>query len=401
LKLHSLKEILYKNLQTLTLEEYQKYLDEVEQGYIRVNPHPEDEKIIILNYTEKTQFERRWTNETLSARGLILDTTSANDNGIVYILAKPLNKFFNFGENPEYEEDIDFTKIKTIMEKMDGSLGISYFFNGEIRFATRGSFTSEQAIKATEIWNRDYVFWFELSDYIHFPYTIMTEIIYPENRVVVDYGEMEDLVLLAVNDIYRYDKHERFKPNEWTYDDLKYFSKEFEMPLAEQYTYSLEQMLEMKKSITANEEGWILRFENDKRLKIKGDEYLEVHRIKHGMSTKAKYKAWSEGTLKSYIAMLPEEFRPELEKFEDNVERIKDAQFFFLQTLFETISEINNDKKSFALHVKDMVDKDYRKFMFYAYSNGGVIPVDMIRYEIYKNYADYEEVIEYWNKQDF
>lgn len=58
----------------------------------------------------------------MSARGLILDLTDVNNNGKIYILAKPFDKFFNYGENKDYEKDIDFSDIESITEKMDGSL---------------------------------------------------------------------------------------------------------------------------------------------------------------------------------------------------------------------------------------------------------------------------------------
>src|SRR5690606_35962873 len=119
-----------------------------------VQYHPKNHDIVILNYTELTTFEKRWNKYTMSARGLILDLSHIIDTGKIYILAKPFDKFPNYGTNEidGYEDDIDFNEIESVMEKMDGSLGISYFFDNEIHFATRGSFTSEQAIKAKEIW---------------------------------------------------------------------------------------------------------------------------------------------------------------------------------------------------------------------------------------------------------
>ena len=60
--------------------------------------------------------------------------------------------------------------------------------------ATRWSFTSEQAIRGMEILKRNYpVFdkvWMK-------EYAYLVEIIYPENRIVVDYGK-EKITLLSV-----------------------------------------------------------------------------------------------------------------------------------------------------------------------------------------------------------
>jgi RNA ligase len=390
-----LKEVLYSNLKTMKVEDYNKYLAEYHNGYININKHPEDDNIVILNYTEQTTFERRWNEQTMSARGLILDLTYATNNGIVYILSEPFDKFFNYGENLDYEKDIDFSKIESAMEKMDGSMGTSYFFNDELRFATRGSFISEQAIKATEIWRKKYSHKNVLSNaYIYMPSTIIVEIIYPENRIVVNYDGMEDLVLLGIRTIT-----DEFPTMDYGYAMLEQLAKWIDMPMAKQYSLTLEEMLDKKKSLPANDEGWVLKFTNGKRLKIKGDEYIKIHKVIHGLSDKAKVQAWQEGRMKEYVMMLPEEFRPELEKFADDLDRLKDTLYVMLQATFEFILEENTDQKSFALKVQDVIAKEFQGFMFEAKKKGSV-SVDSIRQYIYKNYIDYIEVIRTWNNND-
>lgn len=389
----NIKEEVYSNLKTMTNEEWQKYVNEVDLGYIKINKHPENENIVILNYTDFTTYERRWNNETMTSRGLILDLTDAKDNGIIYILAKPFDKFFNYGENLDYEKDIDFSRVEYVTEKMDGSLGISYFFNNEIRFATRGSFASDQAIKATQIWFDKYAKNFPMHAYPQAPYTMLVEIIYPENRIVVNYGQEEELVMLGVRSVAEYVTI----VDEVSYDILEMFGEKVGMRVTPKNNFTIETMMEMKKSISANEEGWILKFHNNKRLKIKGDEYCQVHRIKHGMSTKAKYRAWSEGRLQDYIMQLPEEFRDELEEFEKQLNVYEDVHFMYLTMLFNNAKSRTKDKKEFAIYVNSHVDKEHFKHMFKAYDSG-VISKEMIRYNIYKDYDKYEEVITWENK---
>ena len=84
-----------------------------------------------------------------------------------------------------------------VFEKLDGSLGILYWLNNLPYIATRGSFESEQARHATEILHGRYQHTFSSMDTNK---TYLFEIIYPENRIVVDYGEMDDLILLTVID---------------------------------------------------------------------------------------------------------------------------------------------------------------------------------------------------------
>jgi len=120
-----------------TLEKY--YQD----GLIQKQTHP-NKDLYIWNYTPKVQYESLWDDVTMQCRGLI-----TNHSG--EIIAKPFGKFFN------YEEVIDKNLIPWdseyayTQEKMDGSLGILFFYDGEWIMATRGSFTSEQSIRGLEI----------------------------------------------------------------------------------------------------------------------------------------------------------------------------------------------------------------------------------------------------------
>ena len=384
----TLKEKYYEHLPVINLEEFFGYVNEIGMGYIRANYHPEDSNIVILNYTEKTTFERRWNQYTMTARGLILDLTSITNNGYAHVLAIPFEKFPNYGSNEieGYEDDINFDKIESITEKLDGSLGISYFFNDEIRFATKGSFTSEQATKATELWRERHAMYENLEKYYDAPATFLVEIIYPENRIVVNYKDREELVLIGVN---------RLLPHahtvEYSYKALKHESDWLHMKLVTKYDeLTLEQILEQKKSLPANEEGWIVKFLNGKRLKIKGEQYLNVHRIKHGLSEKAKYKAWSEDKLDEYIMMLPEEFRGELEEFKKDLDGVFNATKIALEYLFNNlISATNNDRKEFAFLTEDTVHPQYKKFMFEMLETDGVAPTESIKEHIFKNYKYY------------
>lgn len=386
------KEILYENLRTITTEQYDKYLEEERNGFINIKPHPEDSNIVILNYTDATTYARHWSHETMSARGLILDLSGATNNKI-YILAEPFGKFFNIGENPDYEDGYQDWEVESIMEKMDGSLGISYFFNDHIRFATRGSFTSEQAIKATQIWNQRHVSNHIMKIDALVPITYMVEIIYPENRIVVNYGQEEELVLIGVN----YIGHKITHNMDGHYENVLSEATTLGMRVPKNYQYSLQEMLEMRTTIPADEEGWVIKYTNGKRLKIKGEEYLNLHRLVYGLSTKAKYRAWSEGKLEEYIMKLPEEYRDELEQFRDYIEPLKEAMLMLYQMHYESTLKNTENDKEFAQYVKMNFDKMTQKYIFRA-KVVGHIPEEMVMYNMYKNYIEHEEGFNEWKK---
>ena len=160
------------------LEKLNKYY---EDGLLYKQVHP-SLPLTIWNYTEKVQYENLWDEVTLMCRGLVTDDTGD-------IVATPFQKFFNIEEG-KFEPTEKFE----VYEKMDGSLGIVFWYRGQWVVATRGSFTSDQANKAREIlikYNTDIMF-------RHL--TFCFEIIYPENRIVLDYGNDEKLVLLGTFD---------------------------------------------------------------------------------------------------------------------------------------------------------------------------------------------------------
>lgn len=94
------------------MKDLQKLIDE---KYISVQKHP-TEDLYIYNYTQKAQFDRMWNETTMACRGLIM-------NGKGGIIARPFNKFFNYGE---YQGEIPSGEFE-ITEKMDGSLGLDLF----------------------------------------------------------------------------------------------------------------------------------------------------------------------------------------------------------------------------------------------------------------------------------
>jgi len=137
--------------------------------------------LTIWNYTEKVQYEGLWDEVTLMCRGLVTDSEGT-------IIARPFRKFFNMEEGKHTA-----TSEFEVYEKMDGSLGIFFYYEGNPVFATRGSFTSDQAIKGREILNK-----YNWQYGTYEGYTYLFEIIYPENRVVVNYNGLEELIVLGV-----------------------------------------------------------------------------------------------------------------------------------------------------------------------------------------------------------
>src|SRR2546423_5812001 len=159
----------------------------VQEGYVRVQRHP-SAPLVIHNYTEKAQYESVWNTVTLHCRGLISDAHGT-------VVARPFGKFFNHAQPGAPE--VDLTAPVRVTDKADGSLGVVYpDGSGRYAVATRGSFSSEQALHATAVLRQRYGHWTPPPGR-----TVLVEIIYPGNRIVLDYGDLDDLVLLGAVDV--------------------------------------------------------------------------------------------------------------------------------------------------------------------------------------------------------
>lgn len=261
-------------------EAFEATLEEMlEQGYVRAKKHAQAD-LWIYNYTPNAQFERLWNRVTLQCRGLILDADKR-------IVARPLPKFFNL---EELEKDQLPRLPFEVYEKLDGSLGILYFLDGVPYIASRGSFDSRQARKANSLLYGKYRGSLNRLNEAH---TYLFEIIYPENRIVVDYGAEEQLVLLAVI--------ETATGGEKDLPDIGF-------PRAARYEWNTP-IGKLKEWKQANHEGYIVRFSNGFRLKVKLERYLELHRIVTGISTKSIWESLSAGKdLKELLEVLPDEY---------------------------------------------------------------------------------------------
>jgi RNA ligase len=169
------------------------------------------DNLIIVNYTDRCTYKQQWDDTTMICRGLVLqmDKPWPNSTRIKEVVALPLVKFFNIGEGGRYPS----SPLLEVTEKLDGSFGELFRWNDSYRIATRGSFESEQAQWATEYLRRC-----DLSG-LKKQYTLIFEIIYPDGRIVVDYGSREDLVLLAVRD--------RFNGNDHPFSFVREMATEF------------------------------------------------------------------------------------------------------------------------------------------------------------------------------
>jgi len=270
----------------------------IADGDVRSQTHPDFPELSIFNYTEDVQFRKRWNKITLACRGLILNNQTGE------VIARPWEKFFNLGQ---MDNRIESHAPVEVTDKMDGSLGILYRDpNGKTAIATRGSFASEQALHATKLWDEEYAMYHDFNEDID-EYTFLFEIIYPENRIVCNYGDMDDLVLLGA--VHK-ERGYYLGPGE-AHGILGWMG-----PTTEVWHYNA-----FVDAIGAPEregkEGYVIRSGRN-IVKLKQADYVELHRIVTNLSPKTVWEMLSQGKRVADIcADIPDEFHKYVEDIGD------------------------------------------------------------------------------------
>lgn len=266
----------------------------IENGFVGYQTHP-TLPLTIYNYTHKAAFANIWGDGTIDyCRGLIVDCFDD-------VIARPFRKFHNLNTVHIAETmEANLPNVApTITEKMDGSLGIYWTYDGQFGIATRGSFTSPQAKWATEYLHEK---WPDRHSLKVFPNaTALFEIIYRENRIVVDYP-YEDLVLLG---IVNFDGTERDRKEVEKVAEFLHFRITERHDPKDLYLVGDEE--------EKNREGYVLSYDvpgkSPVKVKVKFDEYVKLHRVITGVSPKAIWELLSTGADRSFIDTTPEHFR--------------------------------------------------------------------------------------------
>ena len=304
------------------LETLERYYNE---GWLIKQTHPEL-PLTIWNYSQTTQYAGKWDGVTLMTRGLVTD----NETG--EIVARPFKKFFNLEENRHTS-----TNEFEVYNKMDGSLIIAFYLYGSWVFASRGSFTSEQAKAASKLFYKKY------GDVgMNIDTTYLFEFTAPWNRIVVDYSDGEQLTLLGgirTNDGL-----------EAPWYHLDSVSKLNAIPLVKKYD-GITDYTTLKGMIGDNEEGFVIKFSNGDRMKIKGEEYLRLHRIMTGVSTTSIWEVMANGgNMEEVLKDVPDEFYDKIKEVVGEIAvRFDNIRTDYIQYFTDIVFKIGReDRRRFA-----------------------------------------------------
>lgn len=180
-----------------------------------------------------------------------------------------------------------------------------------------------------------------------------------QNRIVVDYGGFEGLVLLAA-----YDNNTGQEVDRIELEKLEGFD------VVKRYN-SITDYKSLKSMVKDNQEGFVIRFKNGFRMKIKGDEYCRLHKILTNVSNRDIWEYLKDGKPPDDILdKVPDEFynwvRETIKDFENKFEEILEhviTNYWEIENkLIEEQISLGNDMvfdereyaKKYAEHAKKM-----------------------------------------------
>lgn len=349
---------------------------EVDAGRVSVSTSGD---LSIFKYTQETHNSGEWNAVNRLARGIIFRTDGE-------IVARPFEKFFNLGEVTETQvKNLPWHEGIEVYEKMDGSCGIGYFSSDGLcesrynesyfditdtmfddpsphpawKLATPGSMESDQAIEGTKILNSDDY------DLRHLPKacTPVFEIIYPENQIVVDYDGRRELVLLAI-----------FEKNgeEWHPRRVDQIAEQCGFRRPRRFEISAEQLQRADIPFQDNEEGYVIRFGNGVRVKVKSPRYMQLHRLLDNCSPKRIVALIQGREYGVVISQLPkklavrfDDIRAMVQRYHDEIITIAYAKHTDMLAALGS----NATRKQYALWIQENVEKSIRGLIFNLLDN--------------------------------
>lgn len=310
-----------------TLPSLDEYFAAAERGEVSALYSP-DRKYVKFKYTAHAIYSGTWNHVTMHARGHVFEIYSGK------CVLRPWDKFFNFNELVQYDntftsiyrasvtEGMGFPqnfkgdKLQNTLgnfvatEKLDGSLCIAGLVNGEPMITSSGAIQSEHAE-----WSQKWMQSKGILEKFEPNFTYMFETIANIFLHPIKY-DYEGCTLLGIID--------NATGNEMSFDYVEQTALEWGIDSPQRIDVTnLEDARKFVSGLPANKEGIVITFENGFKVKMKGEEFLKVHKLFHGLTPGFLMENFDIETMAfpdSIVSMIPEEFT-DLKKFAGNFVR--------------------------------------------------------------------------------
>jgi RNA ligase len=304
-----------------------KLQEEIDGGWVFEQKHP-DLPLRILKYSKKTTYDNHWNEITNICRGLVIDNEG---NIVINCIPKFHNSFDKFGQETLKKNE---GKKYEITEKWDGQLVQIALWNDNVIITSSGSFCSDVVDKVREILDK------EICGYSFLEYgkSYVFELIH--NKIIVDYDGLTKLVLLTIRETET--SEEKFISSDylidWHIDGVEPISKTLEEIIKDQ-----------KREDYINKEGYVVKFENGDRVKVKYLKYLEIHKLASGLNETFVWETLKNGN-ESILQNVPDEMIEWTNKTVNNLKKDYNDFHEKINNIYLSIPRTET-KKEFAKYV--------------------------------------------------
>lgn len=307
-----------------------------------------------------------WNKDNLIFRSSVWD----NEGNPVSLSFK---KFFNWDEKPELDPAPNTLDGAKLMEKLDGSTLIISRYKGHTVMRTRGTVDARNQPNGDELvfLREKYDHFFEHIEAMeNTPVSYIFEWLSPSNRIVLDYGNDPDMVLIG--GIYHND-----------YTMMKQESLDTmasQLQLRRPKIYSYDSIEEMKTSVEAlrDQEGLCVYYKDEQCIrKVKSAHYLFLHRAKSEISSIDKvidvYIDWfmDRHTLSHESTGYPEFFKYLTEKFDFEIATMAQGHASRICDAMKEVKKIMDALVLFSFHRINMPRKQAAAEILQAYGSTG------------------------------
>ncbi len=324
--------------------------------------------ISISCYTQSCAWNNEWDEASLLLRGMVWDTETGT------IISRCMPKFFNHNQQDithlvglEYE----------IFTKYDGTLIHFGHLEDQLFMTTKLSSDHRILDLAHHV----------LDEYPHSRYeihkfvkehnvTLVCEFLHPANRIVVDYKGLKEFVVLDIID----NETGNSKFHELNFE-LPSFIKAFSHGIFNDDPYDkISELYEKYNNLKGNQfEGFIFRFSNGERIKVKLLDYILMHKIVTNTTAKDVIQAACDQTsLDLFIDNVPDELATFVKKIYFEISHLIDSRISNsieaherIKTALEHISQnkhyVKSEYAGMLNNLKnDFADLDYSPALCYA-----------------------------------
>ena len=268
-------------------------------------------------------------------RGLLFDVAGN-------VLARRLHKFFNVNEKEEtLASSIDFTQPHIILEKLDGSMVTPFQVDSHIRWGTKMGVTD--VAMSAEVFVARNPQYSEFADFVmKWDSTPIFEWCSPKNRIVVEYPH-DRLVLIAIRD--------NVSGEYRSYQNMCDLAAQYSIEVVKAYSgsaSSMQQLLDSTKELQGAE-GYIIRFDDGHMVKIKGDWYVRIHKVKDSLSQEKNIiDLLVNDKIDDIKPHMLESDKLQLERFETAFWEGINNQVIIYSNYFNTVISSGLDRKGYA-----------------------------------------------------